>query len=285
MMKKKMMSAGGNMKKKGYAGGGVGMKKGYAAGGVGMKKKMMSAGGTMKKKMMAAGGMPMAKDPKTGKMMPKFAMDGVGKMAKGGNAMKKKGYAGGGVGMKKGYSIGGTTAAKKKKLMARQGTLAIQQKSDKDKPMQTRSPAKRSSIMQPSRPMQPRQPRQPMRPKPKTMTPAEKMFMEGYKKGMRDAQSKGVTASKGASMEKKKVDSIDKIFKPFFKTDPKNPFIRKFDDKAFKKKYPNYEGSRMPIRKFVEDTDGIKSAPMPNRTFKFLNKDQYNKLNSKKKKK
>jgi len=195
MMKKKMMSAGGNMKKKGYA-----------AGGVGMKKKMMSAGGTMKKKMMAAGGMPMAKDPKTGKMMPKFAMDGVGKMAKGGNAMKKKGYAAGGVGMKKGYSIGGTTAAKKKKLMAREGTLAIQQKT---KPM-PRGPAKRSSIMQPSRPSRPTrptgamQPSRPTRPKPKTMTPAEKMFMEGYKKGMRDAQTKGVRASKGTSIEKKK---------------------------------------------------------------------------------
>ena len=78
------MSAGGNMKKKGYAAGGM-TKKGYAAGGLGMKKKMMSAGG-----------MPMAKDPKTGKMMPKFAMDGVDKMAKGGSAMYKKGYAAGG---------------------------------------------------------------------------------------------------------------------------------------------------------------------------------------------
>ena len=41
------------------------------------------------------GAMPMAKNPKTGKMMPKFAMDGKGKMAKGG-MMKKKGYAKGG---------------------------------------------------------------------------------------------------------------------------------------------------------------------------------------------
>ena len=95
MMKKKMMSAGGNMKKKGYAAGGM-TKKGYAAGGLGMKKKMMSAGG-----------MPMAKDPKTGKMMPKFAMDGVGKMAKGGSAMYKKGYAAGGVAMKKKMMAGG----------------------------------------------------------------------------------------------------------------------------------------------------------------------------------
>ena len=89
MMKKKMMSAGGNMKKKGYA-----------AGGATMKKKMMSAGGTMKKKMMSAGGMPMAKDPKTGKMIPTFAMDGKGKMMKGGMSMKK-GYAAGGAAKKK----------------------------------------------------------------------------------------------------------------------------------------------------------------------------------------
>jgi len=99
MMKKKMMSAGGNMKKKGYA-----------AGGLGMKKKMMSAGG-----------MPMAKDPKTGKMMPKFAMDGVGKMAKGGSAMYKKGYAAGGVAMKKKMMAGGGMPTKKK-LMAARGT-------------------------------------------------------------------------------------------------------------------------------------------------------------------
>ena len=45
----------------------------------------------MKKKGMAKGGvkMPMAKDPKTGKMMPKFAMDGKGKMNKGGMTKKK----------------------------------------------------------------------------------------------------------------------------------------------------------------------------------------------------
>ena len=189
MMKKKMMSAGGNMKKKGYAGGGVGMKKGYAA-----------------------GGMPMAKDPKTGKMMPKFAMDGVGKMAKGGNAMKKKGY-----------SVGGTTAAKKKKLMAARGTLGVplptigprrQPRSIPDKspgkPTRRKLPGKgalpdrRKLPGKGALPDRRKLPGQPMRPKSKTMTPAEKMFMEGYKKGMRDAQSKGVTASKGASMEKKK---------------------------------------------------------------------------------
>ena len=63
-----------------------------------MKKKGMARGGAMKKKGMARGGakMPMAKDPKTGKMVPAFAMDGKGKMAKGG-MMKKKGYAMGGM--------------------------------------------------------------------------------------------------------------------------------------------------------------------------------------------
>ena len=68
-----------------------------------MKKK------PMKKKGMARGGakMPMAKDPKTGKMIPAFAMDGKGKMAKGG-MMKKKGYAKGGM-KKKGYAKGGMT--------------------------------------------------------------------------------------------------------------------------------------------------------------------------------
>ena len=100
-MKKKMMSAGGStMKKKMMSAGGNMKKKGYAAGGATMKKKMMSAGGTMKKKMMSAGGMPMAKDPKTGKMMPTFAMDGKGKMMKGGMSMKK-GYAAGGAAKKK----------------------------------------------------------------------------------------------------------------------------------------------------------------------------------------
>ena len=57
-----------------------------------MKKKGMARGGMkMKKKGMARGGakMPMAKDPKTGKMIPAFAMDGKGKMAKGGMSKKK----------------------------------------------------------------------------------------------------------------------------------------------------------------------------------------------------
>jgi len=72
-----------------------------------MKKKGMARGG-MKKKGYAKGGakLPMAKDPKTGKMIPAFAMDGKGKMNKGG-MMKKKGMAKGG--MKKGYAAGGMT--------------------------------------------------------------------------------------------------------------------------------------------------------------------------------
>ena len=51
--------------------------------------------------------MPMAKDPKTGKMIPAFAMDGKGKMAKGGMTKKKKGYAKGGMMKKKGMARGG----------------------------------------------------------------------------------------------------------------------------------------------------------------------------------
>ncbi len=73
-----------------------------------MKKKGMARGG-MKKKGYAKGGakLPMSKDPKTGKMVPAFAMDGKGKMNKGG-MMKKKGMAKGGM-KKKGYAKGGMT--------------------------------------------------------------------------------------------------------------------------------------------------------------------------------
>ena len=85
--------------KKSYARGGM-QKKGYAMGGVGMKKKMMSRGGKM----------PMATDPKTGKKVPSFAMDGVGKMAKGGN-MKKKMMSAGGNMKKKMMSNGGVTSS------------------------------------------------------------------------------------------------------------------------------------------------------------------------------
>ena len=81
------MAAGGNMKKKGYAAGGAS----------GMKKKMMSRGGKM----------PMVTNPTTGKKVPAFAMDGVGKMAKGGN-MKKKMMSAGGNMKKKMYASRGT---------------------------------------------------------------------------------------------------------------------------------------------------------------------------------
>ena len=75
-----------------------------------MKKKP-----TMKKKGMARGGakMPMKKDAKTGKMIPAFAMDGKGKMNKGGMMKKKKGRARGGM-KKKGYAKGGMMKKKKK---------------------------------------------------------------------------------------------------------------------------------------------------------------------------
>ena len=58
---------------------GMKKKKGYAKGGATMKKKGYSRGGAM----------PMGKDPKTGKMIPKFAMDGKGKMNRGGMAKKE----------------------------------------------------------------------------------------------------------------------------------------------------------------------------------------------------
>jgi len=51
-----------------------------------MKSKMMASGGAMKSKMMASGGMTMVK--KGDKMVPDFAADGKGKMAKGGIAHK-----------------------------------------------------------------------------------------------------------------------------------------------------------------------------------------------------
>ena len=60
-----------------------------------MKKKGYARGGMKKKGYSKGGAMPMGKNPRTGKMMPKFAMDGKGKMAKGG-MMKKKGFAKGG---------------------------------------------------------------------------------------------------------------------------------------------------------------------------------------------
>ena len=90
----------------------TGMRKG------GMTKKGYAKGGMMKKKGYSKGGaMPMGKDPKTGKMIPKFAMDGKGKMNRGGMAKKKKGMAKGGSMMmmkKKGMARGGAMRARKK---------------------------------------------------------------------------------------------------------------------------------------------------------------------------
>jgi|TARA_B110000285_G_scaffold217726_1_gene266408 hypothetical protein len=76
-----------------------------------MKKKGMAKGGAMmKKKGYAAGGkLPMKKDPKTGAMVPAYAMDGKGKMNKGGK-VKKKAMAKGGAMKKKGYAMGGVTS-------------------------------------------------------------------------------------------------------------------------------------------------------------------------------
>ena len=82
-----------------------------------MKKKGMARGGAKMKKGYSRGGakMPMKKDPKTGKMIPAFAMDGKGKMNKGGMTKKKKGMAKGGAAMKKkkGMAKGGATMKKK----------------------------------------------------------------------------------------------------------------------------------------------------------------------------
>ena len=71
------MHAKGKMKKKGMARGGGSMARG------GNEEKGYAKGGAK---------MPMRKDPKTGKMIPAFAMDGKGKMAKGGMTKKKKAW-------------------------------------------------------------------------------------------------------------------------------------------------------------------------------------------------
>ena len=98
------------MKKLGRRGGPAGQDKTVPLPGSNKKKKPAKAtrrGGMMKSKGMKKGGkMPMAKDPDTGKMVPAFAVDGKGKMRKGG-MMKKKGYAKGGSMKKKGYAKGG----------------------------------------------------------------------------------------------------------------------------------------------------------------------------------
>ena len=70
-----------------------------------MKTKGYKAGGKMKTKGYKAGGkLPMVKDPKTGKMVPAFAADGVGKMSKGGKVKKMQM---GGMMKTKGYKAGG----------------------------------------------------------------------------------------------------------------------------------------------------------------------------------
>ena len=85
------------------------------------KSKGYAKGGMMKAKGMKAGGkMPMAKDPKTGQMVPTFAMDGKGKMGKGGKIMMAP----------KGMSAGGAVNTmskdmkKKSKGMAMGGSVA-----------------------------------------------------------------------------------------------------------------------------------------------------------------
>lgn len=75
--------------------GGMSDKKGAMMGGTQMsapkqqQKKDMNPQLTMAAQGMAKGGKPMSKDPKTGKMMPTYAMDGKGKMMYGGKAKKK----------------------------------------------------------------------------------------------------------------------------------------------------------------------------------------------------
>jgi hypothetical protein len=64
--------------------------------------------------------MPMKKDPKTGKMIPAFAMDGKGKMQKGGQMKKAKGMSKGGVTKKK---VGGAMAMKKPRAWQKAGRL------------------------------------------------------------------------------------------------------------------------------------------------------------------
>ncbi len=89
-----------------------------------MKKKGAAKGGV--RKMKAAGKLEMVKN-KAGKMVPAFAADGQGKMAKGGAVAKKMG---GGMMKKKGYAKGGAVAKKmgggmmKKKGMAKGGKMA-----------------------------------------------------------------------------------------------------------------------------------------------------------------
>ena len=86
--------------------------KGYAKGGKTMKPKGYASGGKAK--------MPMAKDPKTGQMVPTFAMDGKGKMGKGGKIMMApKGMRAGGA-----VNTMSKDMKKKSKGMAMGGSVA-----------------------------------------------------------------------------------------------------------------------------------------------------------------
>ena len=110
-------------KSKGYKAGGKIKAKGMMKGGRAMKPKGMKKGGrAMKPKGYSTGGkakMPMSKDPKTGQMVPTFAMDGKGKMMGGGKVRMTP----------KGMSAGGAVAAvnkdmkKKSKGMAKGGVV------------------------------------------------------------------------------------------------------------------------------------------------------------------
>ena len=122
-------------KSKGYKAGGKIKAKGMMKGGRAMKPKGMKKGGrAMKPKGYSTGGkakMPMSKDPKTGQMVPTFAMDGKGKMMGGGKVrMTPKGMSAGGAvnamnkDMKKkskGMAKGGAT---KSKMGTKGGTIA-----------------------------------------------------------------------------------------------------------------------------------------------------------------
>jgi LysM repeat protein len=99
---------------------------GLTAGQIKTGARTAKGGGMMmmkKTKGMSKGGkMPMAKDPKTGKMVPAFAIDGKGKMMAGGMMKKTKGMAKGGATKKtKGMAVGGMM--KKTKGMAKGGAM------------------------------------------------------------------------------------------------------------------------------------------------------------------
>ena len=69
----------------------------------------------IKKKGYSKGGAKMPMVKKNGRMIPAFAADGKGKMAKGGMTKKKVGMKKGGMMKKKGYAKGGAMMMKKKK--------------------------------------------------------------------------------------------------------------------------------------------------------------------------